>query len=108
MRIAKSLVFALAILSPMASFAYSDDVSVKEALTEHQKIVERYAEKSQRAIPPIVDYKYGMKLDIAKVVRMSPDLRACKVIPQLMTYEDSSGNLNTVKYQILSRCRGKN
>lgn len=108
MRIAKSLVFALAILSPMASFAYSDDVSVKDILTEHQAIIWKYAEKSQKVVPPIVDYKYGMKLDIAKVVRTSPDLRACKVIPQLMTYEDSSGKLNTVKYQIMSGCRGKN
>ncbi|MGA9223362.1 MAG: DUF2790 domain-containing protein [Pseudomonas sp.] len=108
MRIAKSLVFALAILSPMASFAFAEDASVTEILKEHQVIVEKYANKSQKIAPPIVDYKYGMKLDIAKVIRTSPDARACKVIPQLMTYEDSSGNLNTVKYQIMSPCRGKN
>lgn len=107
MRIAKSLVFALAILSPIASFAFAEDASVTEILKEHQVIVEKYADKSKK-VPHVVDYKYGMKLDIAKVIRTSPDTRACKVIPQLMTYEDSSGNLNTVKYQIMSTCRGKN
>ncbi len=108
MRIAKSLVFALAILSPIASFAFAEDASVTEILKEHQVIVEMYADKSKKVVPHVVDYKYGMKLDIAKVIRTSPDTRACKVIPQLMTYEDSSGNLNTVKYQIMSTCRGKN
>lgn len=108
MRITKLLVLTLALTSPVASFAFSDDASNKELFAEHQVIVGKYAEKSQKAAPPIVEYKYGMKLDIAKVVRLSPDVRACKVMPQLMTYEDSSGNLNTVKYQIMSSCRGKN
>lgn len=108
MRSAKSLAFLLATLSPMASFANAEDVSVTEVLQEHQIMVEQYAKKSQKVVPPIIDYKYGMKLDIAKVVRTSQDMRACKVTPQLMTYEDSSGYLNTVKYQIMSACRGKN
>ena len=111
MRIANSLIIAVAVLSfsPMTSFASSTgDQSIKELLSEHQAWVQEYAEKSKRSMPLVIEYTYGMKLDIAKVVRTSPDMRNCKVIPQLMTYEDSTGKLNTIKYQIMSACRGKN
>jgi hypothetical protein len=109
MRIANSLIIAVAVLSPMTSFAVSTgDESFKDLVNEHQVIVQEYAEKSKSPMPSVIDYTYGMKLDIAKVVRTSPDMRNCKVIPQLMTYEDSTGKLNTIKYQIMSGCRGKN
>lgn len=109
MRIIKPLIIALALGSPMATYAFANDESaVKSAMQDHQAAVVDYAQKTNRPVPGVVDYKYGMKLDIAKVVKTSPELRECKVIPQLMTYEDSKGDLNTVRYQIMSRCRGKN
>lgn len=109
MRIIKPLIFALAIGSPVATYAFTnDDSAVNSAVQDHQAAVFDYAQKTNRPIPNVVDYKYGMQLDIAKVVRTSPELRECKVIPQLMTYEDSKGDLNTVRYQVMSRCRGKN
>lgn len=109
MRIAKSLIFALAILSPVASYAFASDDSVANTIIkEHQEVVRRYAAKKSKPVPTVVEYKYGMKLDIAKVVRVSPELRACKVLPQLMTYENSQGELNTLQYQVMSGCRGKN
>lgn len=105
----KSLIFALTVAAPLASYASAnDDSAVKNAIKDHQAAVVNYAEKNRKPIPNVVEYKYGMKLDIAKVVRTSPDLRECKVIPQLMTYEDSRGDLNTVQYKVMSRCRGKN
>ncbi len=108
MRNVQSLVFAFAVLSPMAAFALTEDVSVAQVLKEHQSMVEKYAATTRQAVPPVMDYKYGMKLDIANVIRTSRDTPACKVIPQLMTYEDSSGNLNTVKYQVMGTCRSQN
>ncbi|KPW76262.1 hypothetical protein ALO76_102121 [Pseudomonas syringae pv. coriandricola] len=56
-------------------------------------------------MPAIEEYKYGMKLDVAKVIRKSPDLKTCSVMPKLMTYQDSKGDLKTVQYQALSGCR---
>jgi hypothetical protein len=50
-----------------------------------------------------------MKLDVARLVRISPDdKKACKPIPQLMTYQDSSGALKTVQYRVFSECRNNN
>jgi hypothetical protein len=109
MRIIKSLIFALTVAAPVASYAFSNDNSaVKSALKDHQAAIVEYAEKNSKPVPKVVEYKYGMNLDIAKVVRTSPELRECKVIPQLMTYEDSNGDLKTLQYQVMSRCRGKN
>lgn len=109
MRILKTLIFSLAIASPVASYAYAaGETTAEEVIQEHQKVVAKYADGKKKPLPTVVEYKYGMDLDIAKVVRMSPDVRACKVMPQLMTYEDSKGELNTVQYKVLSGCRGKN
>lgn len=109
MRIAKPLIFALAILSPVASYAFASDDSVaNNIIKEHQEVVSQYAARENKPVPAIVEYKYGMKLDIAKVVRVSPETRVCKVMPKLMTYEDAKGELNTLQYQVMSGCRGKN
>lgn len=47
-------------------------------------------------------YKYGDKLDIAKVISMSkiPD-NHCEVVPATMTYLDSKGVQHTMEYQVL-------
>ncbi len=108
MRILKTLIFSLAIASPVASYAFAGETTAEEVIQEHQKVVAKYADGKNKPLPTVVEYKYGMDLDIAKVVRLSPDVRACKVMPQLMTYEDSKGELNTVQYRVLSGCRGKN
>lgn len=109
MQIAKSLILSLAILLPVTSYASTvDDAVIKNVIKEHQALVSDYALGKNQTLPAIVRYQYGMKLDIAKVVRLSPDLKACGVTPQLMTYEDSKGELKTVKYQVLSSCRNKN
>lgn len=108
MRIAKTLIFAWVMISPVASYALTaDGITAEEVIKAHQQIINTYAASKKKALPEIIEYTYGMKLDIAKVIRRSPDLGACKVVPQLMTYEDSKGVLTTLKYQVLSGCRGK-
>lgn len=52
----------------------------------------KYAEKNGKPMPEIQDYKYGMKIDVAKFVRQSQDPRTCQVYPRLMTFEDSYGH----------------
>lgn len=52
-------------------------------------------------MPQAQDYHYGMRLDIAEVVAMEyfpPEPDFCGVIPAQMTYEDSMGELNTIRY----------
>ncbi len=106
MRTAKSLLLALAILSPLSAFAYtSDEIKAETLIKDHQASVQKYATTHNKPMPEIQEYKYGMKLDVAKVIRKSPDLKTCSVMPKLMTYQDSKGDLKTVQYQILSGCR---
>ena len=109
MKAIKTLVFCFAIVSPIASYAVAAvQVTAEEVIREHQSLIAKYADSRQKPLPPIVEYAYGMDLDVNKVVRASPDVRACKVMPQLMTYEDSKGRLNTIQYKVQSSCHGKN
>ncbi|KPZ08791.1 DUF2790 domain-containing protein [Pseudomonas syringae group genomosp. 3] len=105
MRTAQSLLLALAILSPLSAFAYTtDEVKAETLIKNHQAAVQKYATTYKKAMPAIEEYKYGMKLDVAKVIRKSPDLKTCSVMPKLMTYQNSKGDLKTVQYQVLSGC----
>ncbi|QXI26572.1 DUF2790 domain-containing protein [Pseudomonas vanderleydeniana] len=109
MRIIQSLVFTLAIISPVVSHAFANDESLtRRIIQDHQEAISQYAQDNNKPLPAIVNYTYGMKLDIAKVIRVSPEMRLCKVIPQLMTYENSKGELNTLQYKVMSDCMGKN
>ena len=64
-----------------------------------------YAARNGKPAPVVQAYRYGMKLDIAKVVNVTPPIQACKPVPSRMTYEDSSGTLNTLEYQVMGVCR---
>lgn len=109
MRIVKSIVLTLAIFSPVATYAFAaGERASEEIIKEHQQVISKYANSKNTALPAVVEYKYGMDLDIAKVVRLSPEAKTCAVMPQLMTYEDSKGDLKTVQYRVFSQCRGKN
>jgi hypothetical protein len=46
-----------------------------------------------------------MKLDVVKVVSVVRPQIACAVVPTAMTYEDSQGQLNTIKYTVAGDCR---
>ena len=47
-----------------------------------------------------VTYKYGMKLDIAHVVSISPIANECGVVPVEMTYQDSKGVTHILDYSV--------
>jgi len=48
-------------------------------------------------------YKYGLKLDIAKVLSISkPKTHTCKPVDYLMKYIDSAGTIQTLKFKALS------
>jgi len=48
-----------------------------------------------------LNYHYGEKLDIQKVISIEGDQSACGITPALMTYQDSRGEQHTVRYQIV-------
>ncbi|RMQ44335.1 hypothetical protein ALQ04_02151 [Pseudomonas cichorii] len=109
MNVLKLSVLAFALVTPLTSYAFSSaDLRGDERSRAHQVKVEEYAARTQKAVPEIQDYNYGMKLDIARVVFKTPAPRNCGVNSKLMTYEDSYGELNTMRYKVLSECAGKN
>lgn len=51
----------------------------------------------------VTTYKYGLKLDIAKVLSISkPKTHTCKPVDHLMKYIDSAGEIQTLKFKALS------
>lgn len=59
---------------------------------------------SQAAEPPVQQYRYGLPLDIAKVISIEApyDPYVCEVIDAQMTYLDSAGETKVVAYRKLS------
>ncbi|WP_408004330.1 DUF2790 domain-containing protein [Zestomonas carbonaria] len=54
-----------------------------------------------------VKYRYGMDLDIARVVSHSDIPNVCGVVPVEMTYEDSQGDRHTLQYRVIGNgCQG--
>ncbi|WP_406227000.1 DUF2790 domain-containing protein [Pseudomonas siliginis] len=51
--------------------------------------------------PEVESYKYGMHLDIAKVVSITPPADICAPSPVQMTYEDSQGHTHIMEYSIM-------
>jgi hypothetical protein len=59
------------------------------------------ADSQQRlAQVPVETYHYGMKLDIARVLAISDTSQVCAVVPSVMHYEDSKGELRALEYLI--------
>ena len=55
--------------------------------------------RSETATP----YKYGDKLDVAKVISLSKIPNdVCEAVPATMTYLDSKGVQHTMEYQVLA------
>ncbi len=93
----------------ISSFAMAEgegDRAYGRMMQENQQAMEQYAIRNGKAVPEIVHYKYGLILDIAKVVSVTPTAaKYCGLVPSRMSYEDSSGKLNTIEYQVLgSNC----
>lgn len=104
----KSLV-SLVVFAALSTQAHAGIRQDSDITSQHQQLVSAYAERHGLAVPEIEPYAYGMKLDVAQLVRISPAPRkACKPVPQLMTYLNASGVLKTVQYRVFSECRNGN
>jgi hypothetical protein len=81
------------------------DRTFERAFSANVKAMEQYAVSQGKAAPVVKDYEYGMKLDVVKIVSVVKPQPACVVAPAAMTYEDSKGQLNTLKYSVAGACR---
>ena len=92
---------SLLALSSLAIAEGGGDRVYGRMMQENQQAMEQYALKNGKSNPEIVHYKYGMDLDIHKVVSMTQANINCAVAPSRMTFEDSAGKLNTVEYRVM-------
>ena len=88
-------------LSSLAIAEGGGDRVYGRMMQENQQAMEQYALKIGKSNPEFVHYKYGMDLDIHKVVSMTQANINCAVAPSRMTFEDSAGKLNTVEYRVM-------
>ena len=106
----KHIKLAMIIAATMAMpFAMASDLADKESdriLHKYQALVQKYAEDQGKPAPQVIKYKYGMEMDITKVVSVSRPAEVCRVVPARITYEDSQGSLNTIEYLVMGTgCR---
>ncbi|MDI3273581.1 DUF2790 domain-containing protein [Pseudomonas sp. AL03] len=105
----KVLSAGIAIAIAVASFAVraegGGDRVYNRTMQENQHAMEQYAINNGKDAPEIVHYKYGLDLDVVKMVNRTPATNYCGLVRSRMTYEDSNGKLNTIEYQVLgSNC----
>lgn len=58
-----------------------------------------YAQEAS-VTPEVTQYSYGMHLDIAHVVKVTPVADVCGPTPVQMTYSDSKGDVHVMEYNV--------
>ncbi|MGY2266611.1 DUF2790 domain-containing protein [Pseudomonas sp. 21615526] len=102
----KTTVAALALIVSAGAMAEGGgDRTFAQLMQNNEQAMAAYAARKGKPAPEVLVYRYGMKLDIAKVVNVTPPIRSCSAVPSRMTYEDSTGKLNTLHYQVMGICR---
>ncbi len=103
----RSLSIAL-LLTACSTYAQSfPDEKVRQIEQKSIAIAEKYVDSTGKPVPEIQDYRYGMKLNVAKVIYQSPKIEYCGVIPQIMVFEDTSEELRSIRYRGLGECRNQ-
>ncbi|MDB5997306.1 MAG: hypothetical protein JWP42_4442 [Pseudomonas sp.] len=59
-----------------------------------------YAQQTVVA-PESAPYAYGMHLDVAKVINITPAADVCGPTPVQMTYKDSHGDTHVLEYNVI-------
>lgn len=108
MKVLKLMTFAGVLAMSLNVFAEGGgDRTFERALSANTKAMEQYAASQGKPAPLVQNYEYGMKLDVVKVVSVVRPPAVCAVVPTAMTYEDSKGQLNTIKYTVAGDCRNR-
>ncbi|VVO45871.1 DUF2790 domain-containing protein [Pseudomonas fluorescens] len=106
MKLIKWMVFAGVLAMSLNVLAEGGgDRAFERAFSANSKAMEQYAANQGKAPPVVKEYAYGMKLDVVKIVSVVKPPATCAVVPTVMTYEDSKGQLNTLRYTVAGECR---
>jgi len=109
----KSLKFiaalAVMVVSSAALAEGGTDRVYGRMIQANEQAMQEYAAANGNNPPEVIHYRYGMKLDITKVVASTSTDASCGVMPAQMTYEDSNGDLKILEYRAAGTgCRSKN
>ena len=97
------VVAALLLLAGQSALASAPEV--KDArLVAHEQAVQAYAARTGKPVPAVQDYSYGKPIAVARLIEQTPQARGCEAAPMLMTYEDTSGQLVTLRYRLEGQC----
>ena len=71
-----------------------------QMIQANEKAMLEYAAANGKNPPEIIHYRYGMELDIAKVVNTTSTGTNCDVMPAQITFEDSNGDLKILESRL--------
>lgn len=110
MKVIKSITAILALVASSAVLAEggSDRLHGK-MIQANEQAMRAYAAVNDMKPPEVIHYRYGMRLDVAKVISMTSTKASCDVMPAQMNYEDSNGDVKILEYRTAGvGCRGQN
>jgi hypothetical protein len=93
MKVIKSITAILALVASSAVLAEggSDRLHGK-MIQANEQAMRAYAAANGKP-PEVIHYRYGMRLDVARVISMTSTKASCDVMPAQMNYEDSNGDV---------------
>lgn len=104
MKLSQLISLTAALIVSTNALASGGDRRFETMMQNNQMAMQRYAAQQGKEQPIVKEYAYGMKLDVAKVVNVTPPIKSCGPVPAQMTYEDTRGQLNTLRYTIAGDC----
>ena len=110
MNTAKSIAALMLVIASSSALAEggSDRLHGK-MIQANEQAMRAYAAANGKKPPEVIHYRYGMKLDVARVISMTSLKGRCDVMPTQMNYEDSTGELKILEYRSAGiNCRGQN
>ncbi|MEZ2743819.1 MULTISPECIES: DUF2790 domain-containing protein [Halopseudomonas] len=99
---------SIMLISSFAMAEGSADKVYGSMIQENEKRWREYALSIDKNPPETVHYRYGMDVDIERVIHITSTRIGCGVMPAQMTYKDSNGNLNILEYRASgTKCPGQ-
>lgn len=105
MNITKSIIAIVLLSSTQLAFSKSSVELVNQKYQQQNtEIMRKYAKENKKTEPTVVDYKYGMEIDVARLIHQTKNIEVCGNFKKVMSYEDSEGELHSVRYTQLGDC----
>lgn len=79
-----SVFIALAFASQFINAQTQSKTDVERVERANKVALENYASKVGEPVPEVKDYVYGMKLDVAKTIHVSPPVKYCGNVDSYM------------------------